>query len=177
MTPQHGLPHGEKNLLRAPSHNRHRAAWESAANSRPLISTAFFGLHPSLRLQAEWDAKRLAIVHAAGSPDNTRSHFDAQDYMEAGTPGVKSTPDGWLNRYLQAHAQPKSSPFRGVSMTQNLPRAMQGRAPALAISNLADFSIRADNIRRRCRGFRDIYEGVANDARRHGQETFEAIAF
>jgi uncharacterized protein (DUF1501 family) len=63
----------------------------------------FFGLHPSLSsFKPLWDSKRLAIIHAAGSPDNTRSHFDAQDYMESATPGVKSTRDGWLNRYLQS---------------------------------------------------------------------------
>src|SRR5882672_1472933 len=104
----------------------------------------FFGLHPRLqRLKPLWDARQLAIVHACGSPDSTRSHFDAQDYMESATPGVKSTPDGWLNRYLQAQADPQKSLFRAVSMTQNMPRVMQGKAPALAISNLADFTIRA----------------------------------
>lgn len=62
----------------------------------------FFGLHPSFSsFKPLWDSKRLAIIHAAGSPDNTRSHFDAQDYMESATPGLKSTSDGWLNRYLQ----------------------------------------------------------------------------
>ena len=104
----------------------------------------FFGLHPALvGFKPLWDSKRLAIVHASGSPDNTRSHFDAQDYMESATPGVKSTQDGWLNRYLQTKSDPQKSLFRAVSMTQNMPRAMQGKAPALAISNLADFSIRA----------------------------------
>src|SRR2546428_1187652 len=104
----------------------------------------FFGLHPSLAsFKPLWDSKRLAIVHASGSPDNTRSHFDAQDYMESATPGVKSTPDGWLNRYLQTNADPQKSLFRAVSMTQNMPRVMQGKAAALAISNLADFTIRA----------------------------------
>src|SRR5579872_1936175 len=67
----------------------------------------FFGLHPALAaLQPLWSQRHLAIVHAAGSPDNTRSHFDAQDYMESGTPGVKSGDDGWLNRYLQALPDP-----------------------------------------------------------------------
>src|SRR3954449_13353544 len=62
----------------------------------------FFGFNPRLQpLRPFWDARQLAIVHACGSPDSTRSHFDAQDYMESATPGVKSTPDGWLNRYLQ----------------------------------------------------------------------------
>ncbi len=63
----------------------------------------FFGLNPALSsFKPIYDSGQLAIIHAVGSPDNTRSHFDAQDYMEAGTPGVKSTPDGWLTRYLQA---------------------------------------------------------------------------
>src|SRR5437870_13818888 len=80
----------------------------------------FFGLHPSLAsFKPLWDSKRLAIVHASGSPDNTRSHFDAQDYMESATPGVKSTQDGWLNRYLQSKADSQKSLFRAVSMTQN----------------------------------------------------------
>src|SRR5881396_2662808 len=96
----------------------------------------FFGLHPALvPFKPLWDSKRLAIVHASGSPDNTRSHFDAQDYMESATPGVKSTQDGWLNRYLQTKPDPQKSLFRAVSMTQNMPRAMQGKAPTLAISN------------------------------------------
>ncbi|MGH9793057.1 MAG: DUF1501 domain-containing protein, partial [Candidatus Acidiferrales bacterium] len=72
--------------------------------------------------------KQLAIVHATGSPDNTRSHFDAQDYMESGTPGIKSTEDGWLNRHLQASEAEPSTPFRAVAMGQNLPRTLQGQA-------------------------------------------------
>src|SRR5579862_820532 len=63
----------------------------------------FFGLHPSLSsFQPLWNQRHLAIVHAAGSPDPTRSHFDAQDFMESGTPGVKATDDGWLNRTLRS---------------------------------------------------------------------------
>src|SRR5437879_7736740 len=86
----------------------------------------FFGFNPRLLpLKPFWDQRALAIVHACGSPDATRSHFDAQDYMETATPGVKSTPDGWLNRYLQARANESStrggapgsaSPFRAVSL-------------------------------------------------------------
>ena len=63
----------------------------------------FFGLHPALSpLKPLYDARHLAIVEAVGSPDPTRSHFDAQDYMESGTPGLKATVDGWLNRALPA---------------------------------------------------------------------------
>jgi uncharacterized protein (DUF1501 family) len=175
------VPHGEKNYYALrPSIAIAQPGKGAAAGESVIDLDGFFGLHPALAgFKPMWDAKRLAIVHAAGSPDNTRSHFDAQDYMEAGTPGVKSTPDGWLNRYLQARPDPRQSPFRGVSMTQNLPRAMQGRAPALAISNLADFSIRAGQSSQVVQGgFEDIYEQSAGDALGGtGKETFEAIAF
>ena len=140
----------------------------------------FFGLHPALApFKPLWDTKRLAIVEAVGSPDNTRSHFDAQDYMESGTPGVKSTQDGWLNRYLQSKPDPKASPFRAVSMTQNLPRTLQGRAPALAITNLADFTIRAGQYSASVQGgFESIYDQSVNDVLQGtGKETFEAVNF
>ncbi|MGZ8848671.1 MAG: DUF1501 domain-containing protein, partial [Pyrinomonadaceae bacterium] len=140
----------------------------------------FFGFHPSLQsFKPLWDSKRLAIVHASGSPDNTRSHFDAQDYMESATPGVKSTRDGWLNRYLQSKDDPQKSLFRAVSMTQQMPRAMQGRAPTLAISNLADFRIRAGQTSASLQGgFEEIYDQAVNDTvGGTGKETFEAINY
>ena len=100
-----------------------------------------FGLHPALRaLKPLWDAKQLAIVEACGSPDATRSHFDAQDYMESGTPGFKATADGWLNRALTG--EPPASPIRAVSLTPDLPRSLRGHNPALAIANLGDFQVR-----------------------------------
>src|SRR5438132_7603155 len=140
----------------------------------------FFGLHPALvGFKPLWDSQRLAIVHASGSPDNTRSHFDAQDYMESATPGVKSTNDGWLNRYLQSKSDPEKSLFRAVSLTQNMPRVLQGRAPALAISNLADFSIRAgQNSASVQGGFEAIYAQTVNDVLGGtGRETFEAVNY
>src|SRR6266576_3498487 len=140
----------------------------------------YFGLHPSLQpFKALWDSKRLAIVHASGSPDSTRSHFDAQDYMESATPGVKSTQDGWLNRYLQSKADQQKSLFRAVSMTQNMPRAMQGKAPTLAISNLADFSIRAGQSSASMQGgFEAMYDQTVDDALHGtGRETFEAVNY
>jgi len=140
----------------------------------------FFGLHPSLSpLKSLWDERRLAVVHAAGSPDSTRSHFDAQDYMESGTPGRKSTPDGWLNRHLQAKPEAGATPFRAVALAQNLPRSLQGRAPAVAVQSLGDFSIRAGSQAARVQGgFEDIYEQSASEALRGaGRETFEAVNF
>src|SRR5204862_3353257 len=104
----------------------------------------FFGLHPALvSFKPLWDSKRLAIVHASGSPDNTRSHFDAQDYMESATPGVKSTQDGWLNRYLHAREHEAATPFRAVALAPQLPRSLQGVEPALAIGQISQFGIRA----------------------------------
>jgi uncharacterized protein (DUF1501 family) len=103
----------------------------------------FFGFNPRLQpLKPLWDARQLAIVHACGSPDSTRSHFDAQDYMETATPGIKSTSDGWLNRYLQARRDEHATPFRAVALAQQLPRVLQGTAPALAVNQLGQFGIR-----------------------------------
>ncbi|HVG32790.1 MAG TPA: DUF1501 domain-containing protein [Pyrinomonadaceae bacterium] len=140
----------------------------------------FFGLHPALApMKPLWEAKRLAIVEAVGSPDNTRSHFDAQDYMESGTPGRKSTEDGWLNRLLQKKEEVGASPFRAVSMTQNMPRALQGRAPALAMTSLSDFTIRAGRYSQSVQGgFEALYDqGVADVLSGTGRETFEAVDF
>ena len=140
----------------------------------------FFGLHPSLApFKPLWDSKQLAIVNASGSPDNTRSHFDAQDYMESATPGRKATTDGWLNRYLQSKVVADESPFRAVAMTQGMPRVLQGRAPALAISNLADFNIRAGRDSAGVQGgFEAIYDQSVNDALGGtGRETFAAVNF
>lgn len=103
----------------------------------------FFGLHPALfPLKPLWDAKNLAIVHAAGSPDPTRSHFDAQDYMESGTPGRKSTADGWLNRSLLPEEKP--SPVRAVSLGPALPRAIRGTNGAVAVESINSFKVRDD---------------------------------
>src|SRR5579872_2918410 len=102
----------------------------------------FFGLHPSLApLKPIFDAQHLAIIEAVGSPDPTRSHFDAQDYMESGTPGMKGTADGWMNRALSKEKEPVS-PIRAIGLGSNLPRALRGRNDAVAIDNLGDFQVR-----------------------------------
>lgn len=101
----------------------------------------FFGLNPALApLKPLWDAKNLAIIHAAGSPDPTRSHFDAQDYMESGTPGRKSTADGWLNRALLPADHPSS--VRAVSLGAALPRTIRGRNAAVAVESIASFHVK-----------------------------------
>jgi uncharacterized protein (DUF1501 family) len=114
-----------------------------AAEAAGLDLDSFFAFNPRLApLEALWKRGDLAIVHACGSPDATRSHFDAQDYMETATPGVKSTADGWLNRYLQARTADETSAFRAVALTAQLPRTLQGTAPALAMSGIQTFGIR-----------------------------------
>src|SRR3974390_1921487 len=139
----------------------------------------FFGLHPSLApLKPLWDGKHLAIVHAAGSPDETRSHFDAQDYMESGTPGVKSTQDGWLNRTLQTEHATDDSPFRAVALGTSLPRILSGRAPAVAVSNIKGFGIAGGNPASAPIGntFEAMYtQSVDSVLHGTGRETFDAV--
>jgi uncharacterized protein (DUF1501 family) len=139
-----------------------------------------FGLHPSLKpFEAFWKSGQLAVMHSVGSPDNTRSHFDAQDYMESGTPGNKGTRDGWLNRVLQTEDEKDASPFRAVSMTTQIPRSLIGRAPTVAVTNLADFSIQAGAYSKSVQGgFEDIWQQNAKDnLGQTGKETFEAVNF
>ena len=139
----------------------------------------FFGLHPSLApLKPLWDQKHLAIVHAAGSPDETRSHFDAQDYMESGTPGVKSTTDGWLNRTLQAERGSGDSPFRAVALGTSLPRILAGKAPAIAVNSVNGFGIAGGNPAAAPMGntFEAMYaESVDSVMHGTGRETFDAV--
>jgi uncharacterized protein (DUF1501 family) len=139
----------------------------------------FFGLHPSMSaFKPLWDSRQLAIVHAAGSPDNTRSHFDAQDYMESGTPGVKSTEDGWLNRAIGGINEPESSPFRAVAMGGALPRTLAGSSPAVAMGNIRDFAVggRGPVGNLASNSFEAMYEqSVDTVLHGTGDETFEAV--
>lgn len=140
----------------------------------------YFGLHPSMKpFEQLWKSGQLAVIHSSGSPDNTRSHFDAQDYMESGTPGVKSTRDGWLNRALSATAGRNDSPFRAVAMTQQLPRSLYGKAAAVAMTNLNDFTIKAGLYSGELAGgFEGLYQqNVKDSLGEAGKETFEAMEF
>ncbi|HTZ96488.1 MAG TPA: DUF1501 domain-containing protein [Terriglobales bacterium] len=136
----------------------------------------FFGLHPAISsFQAIWKQGHLAIVHAAGSPDPTRSHFDAQDFMESGTPGVKATEDGWLNRALHA-APPDDSAFRAVALGPALPRILSGSEPAVALNNINDFAVGGRNTNPAANTFEAMYAGSV-DSVLHGtgRETFDAV--
>jgi uncharacterized protein (DUF1501 family) len=133
----------------------------------------FFGLHPALApLKPMFDARHLAIVDAVGSPDPTRSHFDAQDYMESGTPGYKGATDGWLNRALPALTGP-ASPLRAVSLGDTLARSLRGHNDAVAVRNLNDFQVHDT---RGAASFESMYENSL-DTMLHGtgKETFNAV--
>lgn len=141
----------------------------------------FFGLHPAMSpLLPLWKQGHLAMVHAAGSPDTTRSHFDAQDYMESGTPGIKSTSDGWLNRALQAEDEHRrihdTSPFRAIAVSNNVPRTLAGRVPSVALKNIGDFR-QLDAIDRRADDpFQQMYDTTSNSViRGAGNEAFNAM--
>jgi len=145
-------------------------------SERAIDLDGFFALHPALApLVPLWSNRALAVVHACGSPDTTRSHFDAQDYMETGTPGVKSTTDGWLSR--AAGARPaKSTPFRAVAIGPALPRALQGEVGAISIQSLDRFDVRAGSDTTARAGFESLYEqGVHDLLHGTGRETFEAV--
>ena len=144
---------------------------DGTANSA-IDLDGFFGLHPALGpLKPIYDARRLAIVDAVGSPDPSRSHFDAQDYMESGTPGYKGA-DGWLNRALVKESG-QVSPLRAVSLGDTLARSLRGHNDAVAVRSLNDFQV---HDARGAAAFESMYESSL-DATLHGsgKETFNAV--
>ncbi len=170
------VPHGEK----AYYHLRPTIAVPRPASSgdrredSAIDLDGFFGLHPSLApLKPIWDQGHLAIVDAAGSPDPTRSHFDAQDYMESGTPGLKATTGGWMNRALPKQAG-KASPVRAVALGPVLPRSLAGPNPAVALQSISGFQVRDAAAAKQ---FEAMYVDSPDPrVASAGRETFEAIA-
>src|ERR1700677_1519691 len=132
----------------------------------------FFGLHPALApLKPLYDARQLAIVDAVGSPDPSRSHFDAQDYMESGTPGLKGA-DGWLNRALPKESGPVS-PVRAVSLGDSLARSLRGHNDAVAVRSLNDFQVHDAS---GAATFESMYENSHDKwLNGTGHETFNAV--
>jgi len=149
--------------------------------AKPLIDLdGRFGLHPAMSgFESMFRDKRMAVVHGIGSPNNTRSHFDAQDYMESGTPFSKSTESGWLNRAIGLLGHDGASPFQGVSLTSSMPRSFYGDNAAVAISNLQDFNLQtkvSSGMNMAAKSFEDLYDqtssGLLKDT---GKESFEAL--
>lgn len=179
------VPFGDKNYFAARPQLAIGAptAAARAANSGVIDLDGFFGLHPAMSsFKPLWDRGLLVPVHAVGSPSATRSHFDAQDYMESGTPDVKGTSDGWLNRYLatkgtcqacETGAPPPA--FRAVAMTAQTPRILSGNAPTIAMNSIQEFSIRTNGGDAEKRIEALYRTGSADLVHGSGSEMFEAI--
>src|ERR1700691_1145068 len=165
------VPHGE------PSYYAMRPTINIPKKS-VLDLDGLFGLHPAMAsFQPLWNQKHLAIVHAAGSPDPSRSHFDAQDFMESGTPGIKITEDGWLNRALH-DLPPDNSAFRAIALGPSLPRILSGKETAVAVNNLNDFSVGGKNTNAApmASTFEAMYDhSVDSVLHGTGQEPFDAV--
>jgi uncharacterized protein (DUF1501 family) len=155
----------------------------AAASNGVIDLDGFFGLHPALSsFKPLWDRGLLVPIHAVGSPSATRSHFDAQDYMETGTPDAKGTTDGWLNRYLATkgtcqacEAGHESGPFRAVAMTSQTPRILEGHAPTVAMNSIEEFSIRSGGGEAEQRIEALYRTGSADLVHGSGSEMFEAL--
>ncbi|MEI9975578.1 MAG: DUF1501 domain-containing protein [Ignavibacteriota bacterium] len=134
----------------------------------------FFGLHPSLApLKPLYDQQHLAIVDAVGSPDPTRSHFDAQDYMESGTPGLKATASGWMNRAL-TKPEGKVSPVRAVALGSGLPRTLRGDEAAVSMQSIGAFQVKDQQA---AAEFQQMFEASKDPVlQATGRETFEAMS-
>jgi uncharacterized protein (DUF1501 family) len=155
----------------------------AAKNSKGLPLTDLdgrFGLHPAMSaFEPFFNDKRLAIVHGIGSPNNTRSHFDAQDYMESGTPFNKGTSSGWLNRAVGLLGH-DASPLRAVSLTSSTPRSFYGDNPSVAISSLDDFALQLKGnplaTNTAAKSFEELYDQTASALLKEtGKESFDAI--
>lgn len=173
------VPHGD------PFYYKHRQdialprPSRTGAEGTALDLDGFFALHPALdAFLPLYKAGHLAVLHACGSPNPSRSHFDMQDFMESGVPADKSVHSGWLNRMLQARPEPHATPFRAVSMTSVIPRTLQGEAEALAIRDLQSFGVNSPvGLGNVAAGFEGMYDSAV-DGVLHGtgKESFDAIA-
>ncbi len=140
----------------------------------------YFSLHPGLAsFNPLFKEGRMAIVHGVGSPNNTRSHFDAQDYMESGTPFNKGTASGWLNRAVGL-LRHDGTPFRAVSVTSALPRSLYGDNEAIAINNLQDFAIQMRGnpmgANLAAKSFEELYDQTSSELlNKTGKESFDAM--
>lgn len=171
-------PFGDK-YLQAARPGLFISAAKDPKSSSLIDLDGHFGLHPAMAgFESVFAEKRLAIVHGIGSPNNTRSHFDAQDYMESGTPFNKGTSSGWLNRAagLLGH---EATPFQAVSLTSSMPRSFYGDKPSVSISNLQDFAIQMKGnpagATRASKSFEDLYDQTSSGLlKQAGKDSFDA---
>lgn len=177
------VPFGDKHYYAARPQLSIATPTNANSSNGAIDLDGYFGLHPALSpFKTLWDRGLLVPIHAVGSPSATRSHFDAQDYMESGTPDVKNTADGWLNRYLAVKGTcescavgEKPSAFRAVSMTSQTPRILEGKSPIVSMNSIEEFSIRTNggDAERRMEA---LYRtGSADLVHGSGTEMFEAL--
>ena len=175
------VPHGEAayyTMRPSIAIPRPRASSRGTSDDAATDLDGFFGLHPSLApFKPLYDRGMLAPVHAVGSPSATRSHFDAQDYMETATPDIKGTSDGWLNRYLAVKGtcdECNITPFRAVSLTQQTPRILSGDNEVVAMNSVDEFTVRASG--NQVARLEALYRtGSADLVHGTGAEMFEAV--
>jgi uncharacterized protein (DUF1501 family) len=175
------VPHGEKayyTLRPSIAIPRPAGLSRTVSPDAAIDLDGFFGLHPAMAsFKPLYDHGILAPIHAVGSPSATRSHFDAQDYMETATPDIKGTTDGWLNRYLAVKGtcdECKLTPFRAVSLTQQTPRILEGTSEVVAMNSLDEFTVRASGSQ--AERLEALYRtGSADLVHGAGTEMFEAV--
>jgi len=176
------VPFGDQGYYAARPQLAIAAPANAAGVAGAIDLDGYFGLHPSLApFKPLYDRNMLVPIHAVGSPSSTRSHFDAQDYMESGTPDRKGTPDGWLNRYLATKgtceqcAPGADLPFRAVAMSAQTPRILEGPSPTVAMNSIDEFSIRTNGGGSEQRLEALYRTGNADLVHGSGAEMFEAL--
>ncbi len=166
------VPYGERNAYYA------ARPTQAVQESDILKLDDTFGMHPAMSpLHTLYGQGKLAVVHAVGSPDPTRSHFDAQMYMESGTPGNKGTDTGWLGRHLQSAPWANDSAFRGVSIGPMMADSLLGAPAPLSLQSLADFRVRArpDEAGAFVEALRAMYDAASPGLKDRGVSTFGAL--
>ncbi len=118
-----------------------------AENLRGIKINDHFALHPSLGPLKKWyDQGTMAMVHAVGSEDTTRSHFEAMSAMERGASnGISGEPSGWLARYLNKTQSQDDTPLRAVAWANTMPDSLRGAPSPLVVQSISDFQLNTDN--------------------------------
>jgi uncharacterized protein (DUF1501 family) len=136
-----------------------------------------FGLHPAMQsLKSLWDSKNLALIHQVGSPGTSRSHFDAQDFLETGTTNDKNISDGFLNRALLAEGQDRL-PLKAIAMQPSMPRVLQGVYPSISMNSIKDFDLKSNTSNQnQVNGFESMYQDATDQVFRGvGKEVFQSL--
>ncbi|NDJ52166.1 MAG: DUF1501 domain-containing protein [Chloroflexi bacterium] len=151
------------------------------SNESSLDLDGFFGMHQSMApLKEIYDDQQLAVVHATGLTDPTRSHFDAMLFMEYGTPGSKTTSMGWIARHLETASWQNDSPFRAIGFGTTLPSSLQGSPAPLSLQSIADFHLRGreDELLRMQQALQTLYgvQAPSDDLERQASLVFSTIS-